>query len=32
MADMGDAAALGLDPAPLARLVETVEAHLAEGR
>ena len=29
---MEDADALGLDPAPLARLVEAVEAHIAEGR
>ena len=29
---MADAEALGLDPRPLERLVETVEAHIAEGR
>ena len=32
MTDMADAGALGLDPRPLERLVETVEAHIAEGR
>ena len=30
MTDMADAEALGLDPQPLERLVETVEAHIAE--
>ena len=32
MTDMEDAEALGLDPRPLERLVETIEGHIAEGR
>ena len=32
MTDMADAGALGLDPRPLEQLVDTVEAHIAEGR
>ncbi|MCY4319078.1 MAG: serine hydrolase [Alphaproteobacteria bacterium] len=32
MIDMVDAEALDLDPRPLARLVETVETHIADGR
>ena len=32
MIGMEDARALGLDPRPLERLVETIEGHIAEGR